>query len=140
MDKKLTATIFITAVLLAVSVTASSSVDTPLFIYRMEQSSIKMHFLPTTMNTYIYTTEKGYYVNYDGFGIVNDGGGTDSVINTCGQGQTCDGGPTCQETCWYTCVETSCQPTCPATCIQPTCETCDVTCGHGCLTAVTETC
>lgn len=139
MDKKLTATVGITAVLLAVSVTASSSVNTPLFMYRMEQSSNKMNFLPTTVNTYVYTTEKGYYVDYDGFKIVNDGGGTYSVINTCDTGHTCDGAPTCLETCWNTCAET-CHHTCWVTCLGPTCETSNITCVPGCLTAFTETC
>lgn len=145
----LTAAIGIAVVLFAVTaVTAVPSLNTPLYTYRMEQTSNKMNFLPYKLNTYMYITEKGYYVNYGGFKITSDGGGTDSVINTCsGTGHTCNGAETCYSTCpytcwitcWNTCLET-CPHTCWETCYEPTCETCFITCHPGCLTAATQTC
>ncbi|MBU7017369.1 MAG: hypothetical protein HXS44_07650 [Theionarchaea archaeon] len=122
--------------------TASFSVNTPLYRYRMEQSSSKMNFLPTALSTFAYTAEKGYQVKCDVLGSVgDDGDGTDSVVITCQTtGYTCL--PTCEsscpDTCWPTCPDT-CWYTCDYTC-DITCSTCDVTCFPGCLTAVTETC
>jgi len=47
-------------VLVVAAVTAdSSATNTPLYMMRMEQVSSKMNFLPTTMNTFTYTTENG---------------------------------------------------------------------------------
>jgi hypothetical protein len=113
------------ALLAVAAVTASSQmVNTPLFAVRMEQASSKMNFLPTIVNGFAYTTEKGYTLSHDVPGrFCGDAGllGTDYS--------------TCPETCPETCVETchTCVPTCPYTCV-PTCPvscygTCYITCG-----------
>jgi hypothetical protein len=146
MNRKIvTAALGVIMVFLAVTyATASPSVNTPLYRYRMEQSSSKMNFLPTALNAFAYTAEKGYHVKCDVLGnsIADEwDGGTDSVVITCQTtGYTCV--PTCEsscpDTCWPTCPNT-CWYTCVYTC-NITCSTCDVTCFPGCLTAVTETC
>jgi hypothetical protein len=51
---------------LAVTVTASALPSTPLYTYRMEQASNKMHFLPTEMNGFTYIAEKGYTLDNPG--------------------------------------------------------------------------
>jgi hypothetical protein len=143
MNKKIvTAAIGVFMVFLAVTyATASPSVNTPLYRYRMEQSSSKMNFLPTAFNTFAYTAEKGYHMECDVLGSNNRDGDTDSMVIVC---QTTGG--TCVPTCESSCPDT-CWPTCPATCwftcahtCYVTCSTCDVTCFPGCLTAATETC
>ena len=60
------------ALALAVTcVTASTSLcNTPLYTFRIEQASSKMNFLPTAMNEFTSTTEKGYNLTYDTFGEV----------------------------------------------------------------------
>jgi hypothetical protein len=139
MNRKMaTAAIGVIVVFLVVTyVTASPSVNTPLYRYRMEQSSSKMNFLPTEFNTFVYTVEKGYEVRLDVLGGNGGIGDTDSVISTCGTCiLTCES--SCPDTCWPTCPHT-CLYTCAHTC-DITCSTCDVTCFPGCLTAVTETC
>ena len=142
MDKKILAAAIGMAVLAVTYATAAPSLNTPLYTYRMEQSSSKMHFLPTDINCYTYTAEKGYHIHDNICDIANKGGGIDSVINTCnGTGYTCNGEPTCHSSCPDTCRET-CPGwfTCWETCYEPTCETCSITCDPGCLTAATETC
>lgn len=146
MNRKIvTAAIGVIMVFLVVTyATASFSVNTPLYRYRMEQSSSKMNFLPTALNTFDYTVEKGYQVKCDvlGNGIADEGDvGTDSVVITCETtGYTClpTCASSCPDTCWPTCPNT-CWYTCVYTC-NITCSTCDVTCFPGCLTAFTETC
>ena len=143
MNKKVaTAAIGVIVVFLVVTyVTASPSVNTPLYRYRMEQSSSKMNFLPTTFNTFVYTVEKGYEVRLDVLGGNGGIGDINSVIYTCQTtGGTCVSTceSSCPDTCWPTCPH-SCWYTCAHTC-DITCSTCDVTCFPGCLTAVTETC
>ncbi|MBU7027737.1 MAG: hypothetical protein HXS48_12445 [Theionarchaea archaeon] len=101
------------------AVTASlRTQNTPLYIYRMEQASSKMNFLPTEMNSFTYKTEKGYTLDYNipkGYGGNAEpvGGCTlhaTTCVNTCPD--TCPW--TCQETCnGWTCDDTSCQPGCP---------------------------
>lgn len=61
----LTAIVSVSMVSLALAcVTASPSISTtPLYRYRMEQTSSKMSFLPTEMNEFTYTTEIGYTLN-----------------------------------------------------------------------------
>ncbi len=128
------AVISVTALLAVTFVTATPLASkTPLYTYRMEHSSSKMNFLPTAMNDFIYTTERGYTANYGNFTCFECGGGTSPLFLTC---NTCDldlcdqticatcGGtcpvtcrvPTCPSTCeTYTCAETSCPPICPWT-------------------------
>ena len=112
----------IVIVSLAVAVTATSlGSNTPLYTVRMEQASSKMNFLPTEMNEFTYTAEKGYTIDYDLQADYDY-----SVLPL--------GGPTCQHTCPYTCSLTCpngiCQDkTCGHPICQPTCGyTCEVTC------------
>ncbi|KYK30243.1 MAG: hypothetical protein HXS48_10710 [Theionarchaea archaeon] len=51
-------------VIAVVSASVSES-STPLYMYRMEQMSNKMNFLPTEMNDFAYTAEEGYILSYD---------------------------------------------------------------------------
>lgn len=113
MDKKVP--LVVSLLMLAVSVgSANFSLDTPLYTYRMEQASSKMHFLPTEQSTFKYTTEQGRII--------------ESVIEYCTVNPV-DIPPTneqnpCEwtvETCPQTCVYT-----CPNTC--DTCDTCWSTC------------
>lgn len=67
--QKLSIAAVIVLVSVITAVTAASSIlNTPLFMYRMEQASSEMNFLPTAMNTFIYTTEKGCTLQYNDFG------------------------------------------------------------------------
>jgi len=132
---------------LAVTITASPLISsTPLFIFRMEQVSSEKNFLPTERNTFTYTTQEGYRLNYDVAGcfgpVVPLITGVETC-DTCGSpvcipdpeslSGTCDQ-HTCGDTCWYTCsyVNTcpnTCEDTCPNTCGVPTCgNTCGDTC------------
>jgi len=130
--------VIVVVVFLAVTaVTARSSLSsTPLYTVRMEQRSSKMNFLPTPVNEFTYTTEKGYVLNYEvcvghycsaaPLGKCTQYSTT--CINTCPN--TCVN--TCPDTCdGYTCDDTSCQntcegPTCEWTCGNPTCDpTCE---------------
>ena len=123
--------------LAAVAVTASSSISTPLYTVRMEQVSSKMNFLPTQMNGFTYTAEKGSILNYNvsnrcfaaPLAPTNGGGETcwpqcDTSQPTC---STCD--ETCSSTCPYTCSGETCSDTCGQkvtcdwyTCYVPTCD------------------
>ncbi len=146
------ALIGVVAVSLAVVFATAGSLmaDTPLYIFRMEQASSKMNFLPTTVNGFAYNTENGYTVGYNvgkysgGAGLL----GTDATCHPTCEGWTCD--PTsCQNTCDDTCPAT-CPYTCPATC-PSTCSTCGgwtcdptgchVTCPAGsCSATCSDTC
>jgi hypothetical protein len=121
------ALISVTAILAVTLVTATPLASkTPLYTYRMENASSKMNFLPTTMNSFIYTAEKGYTVNYSNLECSECGGGASPLVLTC---STCDLDvcyetvcPTCPDTCPYTCgggntCSSTCPATCPATCI-----------------------
>ncbi len=107
---------------------------TPLYAIRMEQASSKMSFLPTAVNSFTYTTEKGCTLTHDSSGCC---GGTLLEITS---GRTCEGTciePTCENTCPNTCSGSTCGSTCPNTCgatcdtCSSTCDTCDETCGAG---------
>jgi hypothetical protein len=125
MDRKLKTAIAMTVVafvFFAAVVTASfyAASNTPLYNYRMEQASNKMHFLPTDMNTFAYNTEKGYNVDFEVTGNPDDG-----IMYT-----------------WqspWTCVFSTCNYTCQ-TCDGPTCVTCGYSCGGTCDTCITEPC
>ena len=127
MDKKILIIVTsVTVVFLAIAaVTAyNRATDTPLYTVRMEQASSKMNFLPTAVNGFTYTAEKGYTLNY---GIQGYGGAKPLEPHTkvppCETWETCD--PTCPNTCAATCPNT-CPATCPDTCDGPTCpSTCD---------------
>jgi hypothetical protein len=107
---------------------SSSASNTPLYTYRMEQTSSKMNFLPTAMNPFAYTTEKGYQLNIDIAGCCSISNQPSTEEETC---ETCDPGEyTCSShTCWSTCLLVhTCQSTCWHTCPN-TCSTCGFTCG-----------
>ena len=133
MDKKIFSVMSIIFVSLTVTVVIANSrtIDTPLYTVRMEQVSSKMNFLPTEMNEFTYSTEKGYEVDYDGF----RGCSGVKAPPKCTELET-----TCVHTyCEYTCVASTCESTCPLTC--DTCEgyTCTYTCDPTCFTCpVTE--
>ena len=113
--KKLLLVVVGVAALAATVVHASSqTVDTPLYIYRMEQQSNKMHFLPTIMNEFAYTTEKGYTIEHEIAALC-----VVQPRNPLTIGFTCE---TCRDPTCVTCVET-CLPTCDDT-------TCLNTCGE----------
>jgi len=108
----------IALVSLAVAVTATSlGCNTPLYTVRMEQVSSKMSFLPTEMNEFTYTAEKGHNADYD---LQADYDYSSLPL----------GGPTCPYTCWETCPNGICQEkTCGHPICSPTCwYTCEVTC------------
>lgn len=105
------------------AVSASNWISsTPLFVYRMEQASSEMNFLPTPMNDFTYIAENGHNLNYEVFECCQYNG----VIPLKPTELTCD----------FTCLPTSCQPTCDSTC-----NTCPVTgCGPTCPYETCRTC
>lgn len=122
--------------------TASTSVATPLFTFRMQQASSSMKFLPTTASGFIYNTASGYTLDYTCSGaICGNRILATQPINTCSpdctqQGDTCSS--TCPDTCYSTCSGSTCSPTCPNTCPNTcpyTCDdpTCPASC-YGCQT------
>ena len=149
MDKKILIIVTsVTVVFLAIAaVTAyNRATDTPLYTVRMEQASSRMGFLPTVVNEFSYTAEKGYTLDYS---IQEHGGAHPLEPPTesppCETWETCEGTcetcwSTCPRTCSYTCPYTcsstcpqTCPNTCPSTCDDPTCSstcppTCPVTC------------
>ena len=143
------------AVLAVTAVAAGSSPsDTPLYTVRMEQASSGMNFLPTDVNGFIYSTEKGYTVNYctadtcgGGAQILNTMPGVtfcDTCFPECMTTEwTCHGNYTCYYTCQGPTCPLTCAPTCPVTCY--TCQgqgwTCDATgCQDTCSTCDQPTC
>ncbi|KYK34771.1 MAG: hypothetical protein AYK19_02540 [Theionarchaea archaeon DG-70-1] len=132
MDRKVPlAVISVALALLAVTAaTAHPSVTrTPLYIFRMEQQSSEMNFLPTERNTFIYTTAQGHTVLYEITGC-----GYAAPLAT-GGGNTCN---SCSRTCSNTCPVT-CMSTCPETCVY-TCHTCVSTCPYTCVNTCSFTC
>lgn len=116
----------------------SSSATTPLYTYRMEQSSSKMNFLPSTMNTFIYTTEKGFTLNYE---FQRDCADAEPLAPTWPNDPTCSptcGGETCPNTCEESCEGTCFVETCEGTCDEETCPiTCWSTCNPTCTSPYT---
>jgi hypothetical protein len=137
--KMLIAVISIAIVSLAITtVTASlSTSNTPLYTFRMEQSSSKMNFLPTEMNTFTYTTENGYGLNYDILGccgaepLIMTYQYTCEFYPTCETCNTCSTCSTCSTCGGWTCDPTGCQITCGSSC-GGTCSTCEETCERTC--------
>lgn len=113
----------VSGLFISFAVAASSSpLNTPLYIFRMEQASSEMSFLPTEVNQFTYITEKGYTLDCSVTGSDNV-----SPLNTgvwsC-EGSTCQPWHTCWCTCPYTCLNT-CGATCTYwTCPMATCFTC----------------
>ena len=153
MKKKLSVVVVSGAFLIGVVTFATAGslmANTPLYTVRMEQASSEMSFLPTEMNGFTYTTEKGSTVNScanaqycGGVELLDTLGHT--YCGTCWpqcstSEATCEGSYTCYYTCigdtcpiitcmtcegqGNTCDATSCQETC-STCTQPTCSTCN---------------
>ncbi|MBU7040064.1 MAG: hypothetical protein HXS45_04595 [Theionarchaea archaeon] len=146
--KILVATGIVLGLVIATYAAAAPSITTPLYRYRMEQSSSKMKFLPTSISEFLYTTEKGWELDYCLLGDCTASGigpNTQNILCPYTMTPTCSPDTNCL-TCPVTCLE-SCPDTCRETCNGTatcetcfTCSTCDVTCSAGCLTAVTETC
>jgi hypothetical protein len=120
------------------STVGSLVASTPLYIFRMEQASSEMSFLPTIAKGFIYTAENGYTLNHAAGGYccavplgVKSERSTecdDTCTNTCPP-PTC---VTCPNTCGGTCPQTCDDPTCPSTCEQTCPNTCEETCGDTC--------
>jgi len=128
--------------LAATCVTASPwTRNTPLYTFRMEQASSKMNFLPTAVNGFIYTTEKGHDLGHNAAECCGCGGAQPlapytcatcneemcEVPTICGTCGTCYWMTTCHpNTCpwtdWPLCYETQRYPTCHwSTCYWPGC-------------------
>jgi hypothetical protein len=128
--KMLMTAIGVGILLYAACVTASSTLDAPLYTVRMEQQSSKMSFLPTAVNQFTYTAENKYTVNCD---VTAWCGAT--PFNPLTIGFTCE---TCRDPTCVTCPAT-CLPTCPSTCSSTcpdTCDTCESTCNVTCGVSV----
>ena len=138
-------------VLAAALVTAGSqAATTPLYTIRMEQQSNKMHFLPTAVTEFTYTTESGVILGTVKGCIVKPLLTGEPICYLTGETckATCSTCSTCSSTCGYTCgcscgftcdtciatCGTTCNPTCDAitcdSCIQTciTCSSCSLTC------------
>lgn len=114
------------------STASSLAGSTPLYIFRMEQQSKDMNFLPTAVSGFTYTTENGSALNCNvgSFGVIL--GHHTSPTPTC---------QTCPSTCALTCPATCDDPTCPDTCVSTCPSTCDVTCDDPtCLETCEQTC
>lgn len=141
MDKKQKmsiAAVGVALVLFAVTAVAASAwtLNTPLYMVRMEKASNKMNFLPTAVTEFTYTTEKGYNLDYCVAGSCGVTPLATTPISTCDTCDTCWTCPftvcTCLVSCGGTCPET-CPNTCEYTCDDPTCyDTCEQTCRYTC--------
>lgn len=130
------------ASLVMTAVTVSSrTVNTPLYTYRIEQASSEMNFLPTEMNNFAYTIEKGFTLEYDSFEEQSDVESSPNICITIPPLCTID--ITCSTVCQSTCANT-CPSTCTNTCDNPTCgntcETCGNTCPDTCGNTCPDTC
>lgn len=149
MNKKMSAAVICVCGFLSVLlfVTASSlTAHTPLFTVRMEQASSDMHFLPTSVESFFYSAENGYCLDYavdagvcavpleEPTGWATCAGQHNTCSSTCVN--TC--GSTCVSTCGYTCVNTCC--TCVSTCPYTCQNTCGSTCGSTCPYTCWESC
>lgn len=118
--------------------------DTPLYMFRMEQASNKMGFLPTKITEFTYTAEYGYYQNCNILG--NDGEILFITTEVTCIPVTCE--VTCPDTCWGTCDDPTCVftcgdthwSTCPDTCEQTCPDTCEQTCPNTCEHTCRYTC
>ena len=130
MNRNLKISIAVSGVIIAFlvlsTVTASQRApNTPLYTFRIEQTSCRMNFSSTSMNSFAYDTRNGCTLN---FGFVTDSG----VIRVFGGAGTCWRYPDCYsyaiscETCFhYTCY--SCRYTCPPLCQrEPEKRTCSI--------------
>ena len=136
MDRRLIS-LFVGAVCASCALTlvTGTSLNTPLYTVRMEQASSRMNFLPYAVNTFTYTTEGGYTLDYGVTGCCTTVRPF-ATYNSC-EPDTCD--ETCPVTCWSTCDDptcpSTCADTCPYTCDDYTCSsTCEETCPNTCDT------
>jgi hypothetical protein len=131
------AVIMLAVMCLAVTTIVANSTpsSTPLYIFRMEQVSSKMNFLPTGKNEFTYTTERNYTLTYE---IVSKYGAKplEFTIDTCEPCETA--ASTCEITC-QTCPST-CGNTCPDTCASTCGNTCPSTCEYTCPNTCSKTC
>lgn len=141
--RALTALIGVAVISLVITSVAASpkiSGNTPLYAFRMEQASSEMSFLPKEKTTFVYTTERGYTLNYDTAEACNVWGSNyrvqdfpQMVLDTAHA--TCFS-HTCLHTCWESTCQHSCHGTCRFTCWNtciPTCYgTCVLTCQQSC--------
>ncbi|MBU7028262.1 MAG: hypothetical protein HXS48_15120 [Theionarchaea archaeon] len=112
------------AFLALTAVTASSwTLNTPLYIFRMQQQSSRMNFLPYEKNGFTYTAEKGYNLSCDAVGCCGA-----EPLEPPTNWETCS---SCESTCWSTCPAT-CPATCPNTCVDTCPDTCEPTCWSTC--------
>lgn len=106
-------------ILVMAAVTASvSNTNTPLYVFRMEQQSTKMNFLPTPEHDFTYTSEDGYTINTISEGYCG-------AVPLVSFAWTCSYS-TCLKTCRYSTVACDCDTvlTCPetlCTCGPPPC-------------------
>lgn len=123
-------------------VTANPQMTSPLYTIRMEQASSEMNFLPTAVNEFTYSTEKGYSLTYGVAGCcvtpiaLTEGIPCKVTFETCVK--TCLTCSTCGSTCGYTCgcscgftcdtCVATCGNTCNPTCNAITCDSCIDTC------------
>ncbi len=138
-QKLLIVTTSIIAVILATTfVTATPRIlSTPLFVLRMEHASSTLDFLPTNVNGFTYTTEKGHTLTCNVEAYEENSSGATAAIT---YGDTCPAA-TCPNTCQHTCVSTceTCVSTCQSTCVS-TCHTCASTCPQTCIDTCPATC
>ncbi len=139
--------ILVSATMVVLVVTAATvtawTANTPLYMFRMEQASSKMNFLPTAINCFDYTTEKGYTLNCNigrycnNMGVLYDTGYSTCPDETCEHCLTYPPGVTCPNTSCATCASTcpnTCKSTCPNTCKSTCPNTCPYTCPNTCAT------
>jgi hypothetical protein len=120
--------------------------NTPLFVFRMEQASNSMDFLPLEMSSFDYNTVQGFTLDQCCAGGLMP---LFTLGNTCVSGCTEDAtcSYTCTATCWNTCDDNTCPSSCSGTCSSTcgsscggTCGTCGSTCGGTCGGSCIETC
>lgn len=111
------------AALFAVAFVAASPSPshTPLYTLRMERASNQMHYLPTDVTEFTYTTETGWNLDYAVAGNYSGHAPEQNTMHTfCGGLWTCDNS-TCQWTCEQTCDPTCFMPTCRLSTCDPNC-------------------
>lgn len=131
----------------AVTTGSQVSLNTPLYVFRMEQASSEMNFLSTERNNIAYTIENGSTLNYSISEEYCSAKSSPAIcltdqhicsvdVGTCAM-VTC--ASTCPNTCWSTCSDT-CENTCGNTCWSTCSDTCGNTCGNTCPSTCWLTC
>jgi hypothetical protein len=115
----------------------SLSENTPLFVFRMEQASNSMDFLPLEMSSFDYNTVQGFTLDQCCAG---------KLMPLFTLGNTCISGCTEDATCVYTCDDNTCLSSCNGTCGSScggtctTCNSCSSTCSSTCGDTCGSTC